>query len=271
MKIKQLLWVSVWLCASCSAPRLAYFQDLVQEQEEMIANDLDIRIKHGDRISIIVKSKDPMLSNLFNLPIVTQRIGQVGKYDTYPQGVAAYTVDSEGNIDFPVLGKIYIFGQNREEIAGTVKNLLISNDLVKDPVVTVEFVNLTVSVLGEVNRPGRFSIDRDRLTLLDAIAMAGDLTVSGRRDNVLVQRNGLNGPKIYRVDLSSGRDLCASPVYYLQQNDVVYIEPNAYKTKDATVNNKALRWSSFWLSCASIISSVTMTTITAVNALTSGD
>ncbi len=258
MKISKMLSLLTLtlLLGACSAPRLAYFQDIENDGERQVAHVMDIRVRPNDKISIIVKSKDPLLSNLFNLPIVTQRIGQVSKYDTYPQGVIAYTVDYDGNIDFPVIGMIHIEGMNRQEIAECVKSKLIEEDLVKDPVVNVEFVNLTVSVLGEVNHPGRFNIDRDRLTLLDAIGMAGDIGIKGQRENVTVQREENGKQKIYRVNLNSGTDLYASPVYYLQQNDVVYVEPNKFKQTDSTVSDKSLRWTSLILSMASLLSTL---------------
>ena len=117
-----------------------------------------------------------------------------------------------------MLGHIHVAGMTRGEIAAYIKGELVSKNLVKDPVVTVEFMNLTVSVLGEVANPGRFNIDKDRLTLLDALSMAGDLTVYGKRENVLVQREENGKKTLYRVNLNSGYDLYASPVYYLQQN-----------------------------------------------------
>ena len=136
------------------------------------------------------------------------------------QGVSVYTVNAEGEIDFPVLGKIKVAGMKREEIAETVKNKLITENLVKDPVVTVEFANLCISVLGEVNHPGRFSIDRDRLTILDALSMAGDLTIYGNRYKVMVLRQEGDIQRVYGVDLTSGNHIYTSPAYYLQQNDV---------------------------------------------------
>ena len=129
-----------------------------------------------DKISILVNSKDPLLMDLFNLPIISRQIG-IRSEASNNQGMSGYTINKDGNIDFPVLGHIHVAGMTREEIALCIKEELISKNLVKDPVVTVEFMNLTVSVLGEVANPGRFNIDKDRLTLLDALSMAGDLTV----------------------------------------------------------------------------------------------
>ena len=115
-------------------------------------------------MSILVNSQDLRLTNLFNLPIVSQQIGMEGSSGSN-RGVSGYTVDSKGNIDFPVLGEIHIAGMTREEVATYIKKELQSHDLIKDPVVTVEYMNLSIAVMGEVNNPGRFSIDKDNLTI----------------------------------------------------------------------------------------------------------
>ena len=147
-------------------------------------------------------------------------------------------------------------GKSREEIASFIKEELISNNLVKDPVVTVEFMNLSISVLGEVNKPGRYSIDRDQLTILDALSMAGDLTIYGKRDNVLVQREE-NGKLVnYQVNLGSWEELSASPVYYMQQNDILYVTPNEAKAKNSDIGNSTTLWvsaTSIMVSIASLI------------------
>jgi polysaccharide export outer membrane protein len=229
-----------------------------QGETEQVLNDMDIRIRPEDKISILVNSKDLLLMGLFNLPIVSRQINTSSANYTPNQGVSGYTVNKKGDIDFPVLGAVHVAGLTREEIAAHIKDKLITGNLVKDPVVTVEFMNLTVSVLGEVIRPGRINIDKDKLTLLDALSMAGDLTVYGKRDNVLVQREE-NGKKVhYKVDLNSGKDLYASPVYHLQQNDVVYVEPNAVRARQSTVNGNNVRSTSFWISLASLLTTITV-------------
>lgn len=259
MKIGTILRVlaAAALLGSCATPKVAYFQDVEPGTPEQVLNRLDIRVRPEDKISIIVNSKDPLLMELFNLPTVSRQIGS-GSSGSNSQGVSGYTVDKSGNIDFPVLGAVHVAGMTREEIASYIKAELVEKNLVKDPIVTVEFQNLTVSVLGEVANPGRYNIDKDRLSLLDAISMAGDLTVYGKRDNVLVQREE-NGRKVlYKVDLNSGLDLYASPVYYLQQNDVIYVEPNSMKARQATVNGNNIRSASFWISLASLLVTVTV-------------
>ena len=255
-RIFQLL-VAVTLFSGCAAPQIAYFQDVYAGSAETIATGTDIRVQPEDKISIVVNSRDPLLANLFNLPVISRTIGATTEQNTfYDRGVSGYTVNKAGDIEFPVLGKVHIAGMTREEISAKIKNELISQNLVKDPVVTVEFMNLTVSVLGEVTKPGRYNIDKDRMTLLDAIGMAGDLTVYGERNRVMVQREVEGKQKAYFVDLTSAKSLYSSPVYYLKQNDLVYVEPNKVKARQSTVNGNTIRSSSFWVSIGSLLTSI---------------
>ncbi|WP_302577147.1 polysaccharide biosynthesis/export family protein [Phocaeicola barnesiae] len=257
-----LLW-AVWGLVACSTPaRITYFQDLRPgESEQQVVAATEIKVRPGDKLSIIVNSRDPQLTQLFNLPYVTKQLGQgnliaSGNMEGYSQGVSGYTVDEEGRIDFPVLGKIEIAGKNREEIAAFLKEELLAKNLVKDPVVTVEYMNLCISVLGEVASPGRYSIDRDKVTLLDAISMAGDLTIYGKREKVLVLREENGVQRVYGVNLCSAEHLYTSPVYYLRQNDVVYVEPNNVRARQATVNGNNVRSTSFWISLASLLTTI---------------
>ena len=255
-----LLLTGVTVLSSCgSSKQVVYFQDLKPGETEIKLPEVKaITIRPEDKISIIVNSRDPQLTDLFNLPYVTRQLGQSSNtYSTgTSQGVSVYTVDANGEIDFPVLGKVYVAGMKREEIAEYIKSELIKENLVKDPVVTVEFANLCISVLGEVNNPGRFSIDRDRLTVLDALSMAGDLTIYGNRYKVMVLRQEGDVQRVYGLDLTSGEHVYSSPAYYLQQNDVVYVEPNAVKARQSTVNGNNVRSTSFWISLASLLTSV---------------
>ena len=170
----------------------------------------------------------------------------------------SYTVDSKGDIDFPVLGKLHVQDMTREEVAVYIKKELQSHDLIKDPVVTVEFMNLSVNVMGEVNRPGRYNIDKDHLTILDALSQAGDLTIYGKREKVLVLRNENGKQRVYGINLCSADHLYSSPVYYLQQNDVVYVEPNDTKARQSTVNGNNVRSTSFWISLASLLTTISV-------------
>lgn len=255
------LLMGALLICSCSTPKqIAYFQDLEPgEQELILLTSEGIKVRPADKISILVNSRDPQLTDMFNLPIVSRQLGtsSTNMYrSTQNQGLSGYTVDGEGMIDFPVLGRLKVSGMNRAEIAAYIKGELVRNNLVKDPVVTVEYMSLGISVLGEVKNPGRYSIDREKVTLLDAIAMAGDLTITGRRDCVYVLRQEGDTQHAYSVDLCSVQNLYSSPVYYLQQDDVVYVSPNKMRARQSTVNGNNVLSTSFWVSLASLLISI---------------
>ena len=242
------------LLCGCQTPQVAYFADVRHGLTDTVQYKLDIRLRPEDKLSIVVKSMDPQLSELFNLPVVTHRIGI--ESSTSHSYLSVYSIDSQGEIDFPVLGRVKIAGMTREQVARMIKERLMSQNLVKDPVVTVEYANLGFNVLGEVHKPGRYHFERDHLTLLDALSMAGDLTIQGDRETVMVIREHGDTRTAYTVNLKSGSDLLASPVYYLQQNDVVYVAPNEYRARQTTVNGNRVRSSSFWISLASLAVSV---------------
>lgn len=255
------------LLSSCgTTQKIVYFQDLRPGESEIkMSEAMEIAIRPEDKISIIVNSRDPQLSALFNLPYVSRTIGDfssstggstASNFGSGNQGISGYTVDQQGYIDFPVLGKVYVAGMKREELATYLKDELIAKNLVKDPIVTVEFMNLCVSVLGEVNSPGRYAIDRDRFTLLDALSLAGDLTIYGNRKKVMILRQEGDVQRVYGIDLTSGDHVYTSPAYYLQQNDVVYVEPNGVKSRESTVNGNTVRSASFWMSLASFLTSI---------------
>lgn len=257
--------VNIWL-TGCSTPKnITYFQDLQDTILTQTAQPVPFKVEPGDKLSIIVKSKDKALSDLFNLPVVTSRIGQASgpsdgivnrSYLNTSEGIAYYTVTPEGTIDFPVLGSIKIAGMTRSEVAGFIKGELMGRDLVKDPVVTVEFLTAGVSVLGEVNHPGRYEINRDELSLLDALALAGDLTINGKRENVSVIRKEADGVHTYRINLTKVKDMVKSPAYYLKQGDIVYIEPNNVKKRQTTANGNNFVSAGFWISVASVLTSI---------------
>ena len=253
------------LCVACSASKqIAYFQDLKPAESVMeVAYPAEIRIQSGDQLNILVKSRDPQLTDLFNLPILSTQIGQSSRYSNgvtgssgTSRGVSGYTVDKKGEIDFPVLGKLAVAGKSREEIASFIKSELIDRNLVKDPIVTVEYMNLCISVLGEVARPGRYAIDRDELNVLDAISVAGDLTIYGKRENVKILREENGKRLVYGIDLTNANQLYSSPVFNLRQNDVVYVEPNDVRARQSTVNGNNVRSTSFWISLSSLLTSV---------------
>ena len=137
----------------------------------------------------------------------------------------------------------------REQIAEYIYDQLVSRDLVKDPIVTVEFANTGISIIGEVASPGRYEFNRDHMTIIDAIAMAGDLNINGMRENILVLRKlGEGRQEAYRVNLLNARELASSPVYYLQQDDVIYVAPNDKMKRETTPNGNTPYTPSFWIS-----------------------
>lgn len=254
-KINYLFWVLlVCLISSCGTPQnVSYFQDASNEQSFMIAKELDIRLQKGDKLSIVVHSRDHQLSQMFNLPIEAQRIGS---NTTTNQRVSLYSVDNDGNIDFPNIGHLKVEGLNRSQVAELVKKSLVDNDFLKEPVVVVEFENMYINVLGEVAKPGRYTINKDRLTILDAISMAGDLSIQGNRQIVKVLRNEGLGRKTYTMDMTQMASVLHSPAYYLQQDDVVYVDPNDYRKRQTIVNGNNSRSTSTYFSLASLLLSI---------------
>ena len=258
---------SLVILGSCSTPKnIAYFPDLTDGEVIVTQEVTPWVVRPEDKLSIVVNSKDGSLANLFNLPITTRRLGDgsitngAAKNYSYlngTEGISNYTVNPEGNIDFPVLGELHVAGLTRSQVASLIKEKLISGNYVKDPTVTVEFLNSGISVMGEVESPGRYDINRDRLTILDALTLAGDLTIYGQRNNVLVIRQLEDGKSIsYRLDLTDGKKLIESPAYYLQQNDVVYVEPNPFRKRETTVNGNSVLNASFWVSIASLLTTI---------------
>lgn len=249
------------LLSSCSSTKdISYFQDLQPGQETVITAASPVKFRPNDKLSIIVSTTDPRLNALFNLTVPQNRIQGESMSETVHSSsngeVSSYTIDKQGNINFPVLGKLHIAGMDREEVAEYIRRELVSRDLAKNPIVTVDFLNLGVSVLGEVASPGRVGITREDYTILDALAASGDLTIFGRRDNVRVLREENGVQKVYTINLNSGADLAQSPVYFLKQNDVVYIEPNAVKARQSTANGNAWLTPTFWISIASFLTTI---------------
>lgn len=258
-----LLAVLAATLASCGTPKeIVYFQDIKGETTLRAEKAEPIRLKPTDQISVIVNSRDPQVTAMFNLPYYTKRIGDSESLTTNSavlsssQSMSGYTVDSDGYIDFPVLGKILVAGLTREEAEETIKEELLDSRQIKDPVVIIEFMNLGFSILGEVNKPGRYKIDRDRFTVLDAIGLAGDLTINGRRDNVLLVRHDGTKDHTYTMNLMDARKLYASPAFYIQQGDVIYVTPNDKRIRESTVNANNVRSTSFWISLSSLLTSV---------------
>jgi len=205
-----------------------------------------------DILSIVVSSRSPELAMGLNLPLQQFYAGSSEASRGYDSRQLGYQVDLDGYIDFPVLGKLRVAGLTRERLATMIKQRL-QEDQVRDAIVTTDFMNFKISVLGEVRSPGTFNVADDRITLLEALGRAGDLTIYGKRDNILVRRENEGKAVFYRVDLRTEAFL-TSPVYYLQQNDVIYVEPNNTMAARSGINEN--RSVSVWISITSLLTSI---------------
>ena len=256
-----ILAVGLLAVSACGVPKnISYFQDLSQGSCDTVTVSHIIRIMPGDKLSIVVSSRDPQFTSLFNLTYVSHSVGYGTPFaagGSGQMGMLGYIVDDEGTIDFPILGAIKVSGLTRCEISDLVKNMLIDGNHIKDPVVTVDYINLHVSVLGSVASPGRVLIDRDEFTIYDAISSCGDLAIDGRRQNVKVVRTTDGVRTTHVVDLCNSASVLNSPVYYLQQNDILYVEPNDMKSRQSTVNGNTLNSVSFWMQVTTFLMSLT--------------
>ena len=245
------------LACSCAPVKdIAYFQNKIVDSPEKIDKHAGIVIQPKDMLSIIVSSRNPELVVMFNLPVVSYQAGsEITGTGGYNQRLTGYIVDNEGYIDFPVLGRLKVGGMTRWELAEMVKNKLVDGGYLSDAVVTVEFMNFKVSVIGEVNAPGTFSIDGDKVTVLQAISLARDLTIFGMRENVTVIRERDGERTMYEINLCDV-SMFDSPAYFLQQNDIVYVQPSDIKARQSTTDDKTLRMSSIMLSGGSLLVSI---------------
>lgn len=236
------MMVIIAMLSSCSVPKdIAYFQDFNPGKSIVVQNPVEIKFRADDEITIMVSSDKKELAEQFSL-----------SSGSSSGGASRYTIDSEGCIRFPMLGKIHVAGLNRQELQETIRDQIMEKGLIRDPIVTVDYSNLYVIILGAAGT-GRVQIDRDKFTILDAIGSQGDLDINGLRTNVKVIRENYGKKTVYEVNLCSAEDLYASPVYYLQQNDVIYVEMNKKEKRNATVMGNSTVQPSFWISMATFI------------------
>lgn len=252
-------------CNTKTYQKINYLQDIQQDTIMGMGINEGILIQPHDMISIVVSSRSPELSAAFNLANISYQAGSEsvssvsGSYR-----LIGYSVDSEGYIDFPILGKIHVAGLNRWGVAKKVKDQLQSNGLLKDPVVTVEFMNFKISVLGEVKNPGSYSVSGDKINILQALSLAGDMTIYGKRDNVRVVREQNGKRTVYILDIRDS-EIFNSPAYYLQQNDEIYVEPNRVRAGQSTINENSFRSVSFWASISATLLTIANLVITIAN------
>ncbi|MCQ2548393.1 MAG: polysaccharide biosynthesis/export family protein [Clostridia bacterium] len=231
------------IIASCSAPKdIAYFQDRQPgtSAPAIIRNSTPFKVRPGDRVSIFVKSRNEKLSQQFNM-YSGQNTGSMGLNN----GQSGYLVDENGEIDFPVLGKLKIAGMNRKEITDYLTNTLRDSKLVDDAIVKVEYTGLYVTILGEGGGK-RINIDKDRLTFFELLAQMGDLDINALRQNILVIREEDGVRSQFEIDLTKMQNVYDSPAYYVHQNDIVYIEPNDKTKRNSTVNGNLFQTWGFW-------------------------
>jgi polysaccharide export outer membrane protein len=237
------------LFSSCASRKdVVYFQDTGNFETLVNDNTFVSRFKVDDLVSIHVSSLNPEASTPFNL----YRGASEGGFRAEQ---VDYLVDQAGEIDFPVIGKLKIEGLSPEELRVLLRERL--SVYLKDPIINIRLRNFTVTVLGEVLKPGTYPVNGEQITILEALGLAGDLTLRGVRNNVLVIRD-FNGTKVYyRIDLTS-KDIIKSPVYYLTQNDVVYVEPNKSGIKETSLDARA----SIYVSIASVLITSTVLLLT---------
>lgn len=230
---KTLPFLVVLLLFSCkSREEMVYYQNIDGLAQVERANSYEIKIQPDDLLTIIVSADDPETAIPFNLSTIS--VPTAGSV-TAAQGqltMQSYLVDAAGTIDFPVLGKLTVGGLSRSEIMQLLESKI--SKYIKNPIINIRVMNFKVSVQGEVTLPGIYPVSSDRITLIEAISKAGDLTIYGKRDNILVIRE-VNGVKSYnRIDITKA-EFIHSPFYYLAQNDVVYVEPNKTRINGGAV------------------------------------
>jgi polysaccharide export outer membrane protein len=267
MKILNLSLLSALciLLASCGStkniPYLVDAEQLSEKQLKETAMIYEAKIMPKDILTVTVNTTVPEAAVPFNLPLAPANAGSINTTQlTYGAGLQNYIVDNAGNIEFPVLGTLHVAGLTRVQVQNLIKSKIYPQFLKEEPVINVRFQNYKISVLGEVARPGSFTATNEQCTLFDALAMAGDLTIYGKRENVMLIREYADGSKaVYRINLQD-KDLVLNPqIYYLQQNDVLIIEPNKTKARAAGIGSSE----TFTISIVSTLISVATLIITA--------
>lgn len=257
MKLKYYLFAFFCgLMCACSTPKdVVYFQgvdSLSTEQLAKMSQKYVTGITYDDLLSITVAAWDPASVTPFNPPVFAYA-AEGEQAIAASQSLYTYLVDREGYINFPVLGKIYVIGLTRLQLAEKMEEMI--SKYVENPLVNVQILNFKVTIMGEVNKPGPFGVKNDRMTILDALGMAGDLPITANRKNVLVIRENNGQKEIIRMDLTDPA-IFTSPGFYLKQNDVVYVEPIKNKLRARTSSDRQFSMSLF----STIVSSLSLIT-----------
>lgn len=261
-KVKGILscLIAIFLLASCQAyKKVPYLQDPEVVGQAVQQETLyDAKIMPKDQLTVVVSCTNPELAAPFNLTGAGFAGMTAGNSQSASQSSQqTYLVDNEGNINFPVLGALKVGGLTKKEVEQMVMEKL-KPYIKENPIVTVRMVNYKISVLGEVARPGTFTISNEKVNLLEALAMAGDMTIYGIRDNVKLIRESADGKQeIITLDLNKAETLL-SPYYWLQQNDIVYVTPNKAKARNSDISNST----SLWFSATSVLVSLASLLVT---------
>jgi len=255
MKKNLFYLLTLFTLFSCSKRDLAYFSDIPEQKvyKEKITNSIEPTIQADDILGITVSSSNPESNMLFNNAGGGRSVARTaGGAMTYEENAvnAGYLVDPNGYIDFPVLGRIKLGGMTKPE-AKKILNSELSK-LVMDPSVNIRFLNFRVTVIGEVKNPSTFTIPSEKINILEALGLAGDMTPYGMRSNVLLIREEEGVRTLSRINLNS-KEVLNSPNFYLRQNDVIYVEPNKTKEAQATTNTRIL---TYLLAATSVITLV---------------
>ncbi|MBQ3613470.1 MAG: polysaccharide biosynthesis/export family protein [Bacteroidales bacterium] len=248
-----LVVVTMMILASCaSSKKFVYLNDMVPGESYPINTEMSTVVHENDRLDIKVSCKNPELAVPFNVQTGAYQVAADGSVksagvDVLEQG---YRVDAEGNIVFPILGKINVAGKSLKDVSDLIAGMIEEGNYIKDPEVSIEFLNFKYTVLGAVNSKGTYTVDGDKVTIIEAIAKAGDVTRAARLDRIAVIRMVDGKQQIFYNDLRTA-DIFMSPTYYLQQNDIVYVEPK-YRTR----NENTWQWVSFGTSLISVVSTI---------------
>ena len=250
----SMMAMTVIIVASCTTPKnFQYFQDLNDGQLIQLAKQQIVKIKPLESLNIIIQTQDRELNSIFNKALITNmESGQLAS----SQYMSPYDVDPNGDIEFPVIGKVHVAGLTKYEAQDYIKKQFIEHKLLKDAVVTVQLRGQYYSILGEVNSPGRKSIAKDYYTILDAISDAGDATTYAIRDSIMVVRTEGDAKKVYYINLTKAQSIYSSPVFYVQQDDMIYVRPNKTKIRQSTSNGNETYTYSFWLSIISVLTTL---------------
>lgn len=228
-KVILIAFVLHFFSSCTSSSKITYLQDVYSNKKAIESGlDYEPRLQADDLLSIVVSADNPENTIPFNLP----QIQGSSDVNSSQNNIKTYLIDAHGEIDFPVIGKIKLAGLARSE--ANKKMVTLVSDYIKNPGINLHILNFKVSVLGEVNRPGSITINSERITLLEALSKAGDLTIYGKRNNILVIRE-IGGVKTYATIDITKSDFINSPFYYLAQNDVVLVHPNKTKINAASV------------------------------------